>query len=157
MTPLELKTEISTGALATELAPFMAAGDVLSVARVLNRRDIPSKKRALMTDIVDYLSDQGILANIADAAADTTNPAHAAARKVVATLRLSTELGVTSINMSRPGNETLITNLVSAGLMTGVQATGVKALANVMFSRAEVVWGEGVAVSPSDVSEARRA
>lgn len=157
MTPLELKTEINSGPLKSELAPFMTAGDVLSVARVLNRRDIASKKRALMTDLVNYLSDQGILANIADAAADATNTAHAAARKVVATLRLSTELGVTSINMTRPGNEALIANLVSAGLMTVGQAAGVKALADTLYSRAEVVWGEGTSVSPSDVAESRRA
>lgn len=108
-----------------------------------------------MVDLVDYLSDQDILANIADAAIDATNPGHAAARKVVATLRLSTELGVTSINMERTANQALIGDLVSAGLMTGAQATGLKAVADVLSSRAEIAFGQSV--SPTDVSESRRA
>lgn len=154
MTPAELKTEIQTGPLATELAPFVTAGNDGKIAEVLNRRDIPSKKRALMADLVNYLSDQGILANIADAAADTTNVAHAAARKVVATLRLSTELGVTSINMTRAGNQALIGNLVTSGLMTNAQANGAKALADTMVSRAEVLWGKSIQVT--DVAKALR-
>lgn len=155
MTPLELKDEINTGPLKSELAPFVTAGNDIEVARILNRQDIPIKRRAPMADLVDYLSDQGILANIADAAIDATNPGHAAARKVVATLRLSTELGVTSINMERTANQSLLGNLVSAGLMTGAQANGVKAVADILSSRAEIAFGQFV--SPTDVSEARRA
>lgn len=154
-TSAEIKAEISAGPLAAELAPFIAAGDDIAVARILNRQDIPAKRRAPMPDLVNYLSDQGILANIADAAIDATNPGHAAARKVVATLRLSTELGVTSINMERTANQSLIGNLVSAGLMTEAQANGVKAVADILSSRAEIAFGQFV--SPTDVSEARRA
>lgn len=153
-TALELKAEIQTGPLAAELAPFVAAGNDLQVAAILNRQDIAGKKRAAMTDLVNYLSDQGILANIADAALDTAATGHAAARKVVATLRLSTELGVTNINMERAGNQALIGNLVSAGLMTGAQANGVKALADTLLSRAETLWGRSI--SANEVSETRR-
>lgn len=155
MSPAELKTEIQTGPLAAELAPFMSAGDDLSVARILNRQDIANKKLVSLDDLANYLSDQGVLANIADAAVDATNTAHAAARKAVSTLRLSRELGIRAINMQRPGNQSLISNLVSAGLMTTGQANGVKALADTLSSRAEIVFGQFV--SPNNVSEARKA
>lgn len=155
MSPTELKTEIQTGPLATELAPFMAAGDDLSVAKILNRQDIASKKNVSLDNLANYLSEQGVLANIADAANDATNTGHAAARKAIATLRLSRELGIKAINMQRPANQTLISNLVSAGLMTAGQANGVKALADTLSSRAEIVFGQSV--SPNDVSEARKA
>lgn len=157
MTPAELKTEIQTGPLAAELAPFVAAGNDEKVAAILNRKDIPEKKRVLMSVLVDYLSEQGILANIADVALNAAAAGHAAARKVVATLRLSTELGVTSINMKRAGNQALITDLVTTGLMTAAQANDVKALANTTFSRAEVAFGEGTYISTTAVSDTRRA
>lgn len=153
MTPLELKTEIETGPLAAELAPFIAARNDGKISDILNRRDRPGKRRALLADLVNYLSDQGVLADIADAAVDATNTKHAPARKVVATLRLSTELGVTSINMTRPSNQTLISNLVTAGLMTNGQANGVKALADVMLSRADEVSS---VITHLDVAQALR-
>lgn len=153
-TSAEIKAEISAGPLAAEIAPFVAAGNDQKVADIINRQDIAGKKRAAMPDLVNYLSDQGILANIADAAIDAANPGHAAARKVVATLRLSTELGVTNINMERAGNQALISNLVSVGLMTVAQANGVKALANTVLSRAEILWGQPI--TANDVARAVR-
>ena len=155
MTPLELKNEINNGSLKSELAPFVTAGNDLEVARILNRRDIAEKKTVPLDELANYLSDQGILANIADAAADATNTAHAPARKAVAALRLSRELGIKAINMQRSSNQALISNLVSAGLMTNGQANGLKALEDTLKSRAEIVFGQFV--SPTDVSEARRA
>lgn len=154
MTPAELKTEINTGPLAAELAPFVAAGDDLTVARILNRQDIANKKSVPLDALANYLSEQGILANIADAASDGANLGHAAARKAVATLRLSRELGIRAINMQRASNQGLINNLVSAGLMTVGQANGLKALADILASRAEIAFGQSV--SPTDVSETRR-
>ena len=139
-----LKTEIQTGPLAAELAPFVASGSDAEIAKRLNRADIAHTKIVPLSDLVQYMSEQGLLANIADAAVNTADPAHAAARKVVATLRLSTELGVQTINMQRTSNITLITGLVTAGLMTSPQATALRALANILASRGTVLWGETV-------------
>lgn len=139
-----LKTEIQTGPLAAELAPFVLSGSDAEIAKRLNRADIAAFKSVVLADVVQYLSDLGVLANIADAAANPADPAHAAARKVVATLRLSTELGVQTLNMRRTSNTALITGLVTAGLMTVAQANGLRALADTLLGRGGVLWNETV-------------
>lgn len=134
---IDWKTEIETGPLAAELAQYISTGNDGDIANILNRKDLPTKKRVSTSDLVNHLSDIGLLPELADAAVNTAHAQHAIARKVVATLTLAVQLGVPTINMSRSGNAALIVGLVTSGFMTTAQADGIKALANTFISRAE--------------------
>lgn len=134
---MDWKEEIETGPLAAELAPFLAAANDGEIANILNRKDIPATKNVSTTDLANQLSDIGLLPELADAAVNTAHPQHSIARKVVATLTLAVQLGIPSINMSRPGNSSLVVSLVTSGFMSVDQANSIKALANTHISRAE--------------------
>ena len=52
---MSLAEELTTGPLAAELAPHIAAGNDGAVAGILNRRDIPTKGKVTSHDIRQYL------------------------------------------------------------------------------------------------------
>lgn len=51
----DLTTELSSGPLAAELAPLIAAGNDGAIYEVLHRKDIPTKGRVTAHDIRQYL------------------------------------------------------------------------------------------------------
>jgi hypothetical protein len=71
--------EISTGPLASELAPHIAAGSDGIVAAILNRKDIPAKGKVAAHDIRQYL----MLVDLLIAIESSTQPACVAAKRAL--------------------------------------------------------------------------
>ena len=67
---MDWKTEIETGPLAAELAPFVAAGNDGQVVAILNDKRFTKIQRVSLKEIVRYLLDNGVWLAIVDKAAD---------------------------------------------------------------------------------------
>jgi hypothetical protein len=152
MTPAELKTEITSGPLATELAPLVAAGDDGQIAAILNDKRYTRTERVLLRDIVRYLLDNGVWLTIVDKAADTVpSQAKNSARMFLEVQKMGF---VESLDMSKPSSQGMLSALVGAGVMTAAHQTAITNMGVVPASRAELAFGQSV--SATDVSETRR-
>lgn len=151
MTPAELKTEITTGPLATEIAPLVAAGNDGQIAAILNDKRYTRTERVLLRDIVRYLLDNGVWLTIVDKAADVAaSQAKSAARVFVEVQKMGF---VESLDMSRSSSQGMLAALVSAGVMTAEHQTAITNMGVVPASRAEVL---GVTITTTDVARAVR-
>jgi hypothetical protein len=153
MTPAELKTEITSGPLATELAPLVAAGDDGQIAAILNDKRYTRTERVMLRDIVRYLLDNGAWLTIVDKASDTTpSQAKNAARNFVEVQKMPF---LESLDMSKPSSQGMLSALVGAGVMTAAHQTAITNMGVIPASRAELV-GMGTA-TPQMIAEARAA
>lgn len=152
-TPAELKTEITSGPLATELAPLVAAGNDGKVAAILNDKRYTRTERVPLRDIVRYLLDNGVWLTIVDKAAEqAVSPAKSSARMFIEVQKMGF---VESLDMSRPSSQGMLSALVAAGTMTAAHQAAITNMGFVPASRAEVM-GLGT-ITPQMVAEARTA
>jgi hypothetical protein len=148
---MDWKTEIETGPLAAELAPFVAAGNDGQVAAILN-----DKTRGGTRLQYRLLSARGILADYADgpmAAAAMLDKLEAASVSVSAIKWVMTFLKSDGIDIGHPATQGMIDQLAAGGVLTTTEATNLKALGIVPASRAEVL---GATITHIDVAKAMR-
>ena len=144
-----LKTEIQTGPLAAELAPFIAAGNDTAIADALNRRDISAKGSVSSHYIRQYL----MLVDLLIAIEASPAPACVAAKRA---LEVFPVFGLANpMILGKFGQ--VLDGLVAEDLIpdfTEVHKATILGLADTLVSRAEIVMGQ--AVSPNDVARAIR-
>lgn len=152
MTPAELNAEITTGPMAAELAPFVAAGNDARVAAILNDKTRFTKtQRVTLKDMVRYLLDNGVWLGIIDKAADTAPSAAKSSARVFLEVQ---KMGfIESLDMGKPSSQGMLSALVSAGTMTAAHQTALTAMGVVPASRAEVL---GATIDIQQIATAMR-
>ena len=127
-----LADELTTGPLAAELAPHIAAGADGVVAAILNRKDIPAKGKVLSHDIRQYL----MLVDLLIAIESSAQPSCVAAKRALEVFPI--------FDLSNPmilGKfEQVLDGLVAEDLIpdfTEVHKAVILSLADTLISRAE--------------------
>ena len=148
---MDWKTEIQTGPMAAELAPFVAAGNDVQVAAILNDKRFTKTQRVTLKDIVRYLLDNGVWLTIVDKAADIApSPAKSAARIFLEVQKMGF---VESLDMSKASSQGMLSTLVAAGTMTAAHQIAITNMGIVPASRADVL---GATITHIDVAKALR-
>ncbi len=161
MTPAELRAEIVNDPESIGYAAPWAAGADTDLAALLNapgagpvnRREVPRG------ELLEALAGAGGLGPIYAAAADPLGAAFNVCK--AATLVLDDPAG--TVDYTRPGTRALVAALGPGtveqpmlGVLTAPQLAALQAVCVKQGSRAEVLWGDGAAVTASDVAEARK-
>ena len=146
-----LKTEIQTGPLAVELAPYLASGNDTAIAAALNeqRGETMLKER--------FVSARSILAFYPDgpaAAAVVLDKLEAAAASVPAVKWVMSYLKTDGIDIGGVATHGMLDQLAASGLITADEAAKLKSMGYSPASRAEIALGQ--AVSANDVAMALR-
>ena len=147
----DLKAEIETGPLAAELAPFVAAGNDVAVAEILNSKRGETKLHSRM------VSSRAVLGEYPDgpmAGAAVLDKLEAAATSISAVKWVMSHLKADGIDIGSPATQGMLDQLATTGVITADEAEKLKVLGRVAASRAEVVFGRLVSIN--DVSETRR-
>ncbi len=147
-----LAAEIESGPLAEALAPLVAAGDDAGAAALLNRRADAFDPPAAWAVYRAAVPRGELLEVVAGLdAVPTIKAAEAESSVAWAALRML-ENPASALDFTRAGTRQLVAalDLVSAGLGTALTALGSRPA-----SRAEVLGGEGYAVTDTDVGTAR--
>lgn len=146
-----LKTEIQSGPLAAELAPYIASGNDTAIADALNDRRGETMLRERL------ISARGVLAQYPDgpaAGAAVLDKLEAAAAGVPAVKWVMSFLKADGIDIGSPATQGMLDQLAVGGLITAAEAGKLKSLGMVPASRAEIVLGQSVSVT--DVAIALR-
>lgn len=146
------RDEIETGPLATELAPFVAAGSDGQVAAILNDRTRGETRLQHR-----LLSARGVLADYAGgpmAAAAVLDKLEAASTSVPALKWVMTFLRADGIDIGHPATQGMLDQLAAGGVLSAPEAAKLKALGFVPASRAEVAMGREATIF--DVAQAIR-
>ena len=141
---MDWKTEIETGPMAAELAPFVTAGNDGQVAAILNDKTRGSTKLQHR-----LLSARGVLADYAGgptAAAAVLDKLESAATTVPAIKWVMTFLRADGIDIGHPATQGMLDQLAAGGVLTAAEAANLKALGIVPASRAEQVSGRDVTI-----------
>ena len=151
MTPAALKTEIQTGPLAVELAPYLASGNDTAIADALN-----SQRGATMLK-ARLISARGVLSEYPTgpaAGAAVLDKLEAAAASVPAVKWVMSFLKSDGIDIGSPATQGMLDQLAVGGLITADEAAKLKSLGVAPASRAEIVLGQSV--TATDVAVALR-
>lgn len=150
MTAQELLSEIQDGPLNQTLAPLVATGQDNAVATFLNLRAF--RGPVPIIDVSAYCTVNGITGLIEAGAHDQTNEFMIRAACFNALSVLRNDLRLNFADLDSPAFGTLTAALIGVGYLTQPQAAELSALAENRASRAEVVWGQGTVITPSDVA-----
>ena len=151
MNPVALKTEIQTGPLAVELAPYVTSGNDTAIADALNAQRGETMLRER------FISARSILAFYPDgpaAAAVVLDKLEAAAASVPAVKWVMSYLKTDGIDIGGVATQAMLDQIAAGGLITADEATKLKSLGYSPASRAETVLGQSVSVT--DVAVALR-
>lgn len=146
MTPTLIKAEIQAGPHAATLAPFVTAGNDVAIAAFLN--DPNGAGKGLVT--LPALDKQALLRAfipVVIALAGKTAAIQGKWDRLIDLVKFMESVPPADI-------DALLALAVSESFLTQAKVDGLKARNG---SRAEVLWGAGRAVSPTDISETRRA
>jgi len=146
-----LKTEIQSGPLAGELAPYVTSGNDTQVAAILNEQRGETMLRERM------INARGVLAYYPGGpleAATVLDKLEAAAALVPAVKWVMTFLKTDGIDIGMPSTHAMLDQLAAGGLITVDEADKLKSLGYSPASRAEIVVGRSV--SANDVARAIR-
>ena len=147
-----LRTEIKSGPLAAELAPFVMHGKDYDIASVLNRADRPGRRMLEIDEIVSDAMSKGYWVPIKAAASSSLDPkVRAAAITALDFVTLRKE----NVDIDHQSIRSLTDQLVAGGVMSKEQQDGLYALANMTMTRGEQLFGIGTVVLPSDIPAAR--
>lgn len=150
MTPLELKTEIQTGPMAAELAPFVASGNDSAIADALNAKRGSTMLRSRL------MSARGVLGDYPDgpaAGAAVLDKLEAASASIPAVKWVMSFLKAEGIDIGSPATQGMLDQLAAGGVLTTDEATKLKALGLMPASRAEIL---GATITITDVARALR-
>lgn len=139
MTPIQ--TELTTGPLAAEVAPFLAVGNLIPVAEILNRADIPATKVCQARKAKTVLLVAGLWGNIKVAANTPAHPVYPAALAAY-------EIGQDpdgEFDFADPKAKPMLDALEAATLITPAARLEIEALCRTTISRAQQVFGRDIA------------
>jgi hypothetical protein len=159
MTPTELRAEIDADPKALGYAAPFADGDDAGLARLLNApagagAEAINRAAVGRGELLEVLAGVGGLSGIYSAAGSATDPRFDVAKAA----SLILENPDSTVDYTRAGTRALVAALGPGGTAI-LDAGGLAALQSVCTrtgSRAEVLWGEGAAVTPDDVAAARK-
>ena len=146
-----LQTEIQSGPLAVELAPYLDSGNDTAIANVLNEQRGETMLRERM------INARGVMAYYQDgpaAAAIALDKLEAATAFVPAVKWVMSFLVTDGIDIGSAATQAILDQLAASGLITTDEASKLKLLGYAPVSRAEIMLGQGV--SASDVAIALR-
>lgn len=152
-TPLQLKTEILTGPLATELANPWAIGSDSGVCNILNRRDFGPVTRLIpLGEFSQWLTTSGIRFKLREAERSVSVPNQV---KDLVDLVFGMERNphISVIDPNVAGS--IVTALLNARVVDGTDAAAFQTLSVRIGSRAETVWGTNTVITESNVIAAR--
>lgn len=150
MTPAELKTEIETGPLAAELAPFIAAGNDGAIAGVLNEHRGSTK---LLSRLVSARAVLGEYPGGPMAGAAVLDKLEAASGTISAVKWVMSYLKSDGIDIGSPATQGMLDQLAASGVITSDEATKLKSLGLVPASRADIL---DATITHIDVAKALR-
>jgi hypothetical protein len=136
-----LRAEIETGPLAAEIAPFRSAGNLDGVLGVLNDRRF--------TRTVDsYVNARRLMSLLGAPMAATILDKLDAAKASDARLKWALSFMVDGgLNLGDPETRTALDDLATANVITATERDAVKSLADVPASRAEILFGQQIALT----------
>ena len=150
MTPAELKVEIETGPLASELAPFIASGNDIAIANILNEH---RGDRMLHSRVI---SARGVLSDYPGgpaAGAAVLDKLEAASATVSAVKWVMSFLKSDGIDIGNVATQGMLDQLAAGGLITVTEAGELKSMGYAPASRAMIL---GVTITHLDVAKALR-
>ena len=148
MTPLQ--NEIVNGPLATELAPFVATGDDIAVAAILNDKRFTGLKSRLISArgvLSDYPGGPMAAAAVLDKL-EAATPAVPALRWAIGFLKGE------GLDIGHPATQAMLDQLAQGGVITVLEADKMKSLGLVPMSRSELLLGHALKIT--DVAAAVR-
>lgn len=163
--PEQLAAELAADPLGLKYADRVKAGDDAGLAAMLNAPAYPGTRETFVTDrtlaaALGPFEAAGIIVGLRMVAEPETNPGTDLPKLVEreAFASFVRRLQGSGIDV---GNAVTRATIDQIGQMPplakiGEHADAIKALADVLVSRAEVLWGRGASVSVSDVSFALR-
>lgn len=146
MTPALIKAEIQTGPHAATLATFVTTGNDVAIAAFLNDPNGAGKGLVTLTGL-DKQTLLRTLLPVTVVLAGKTAAIQAKWDRLLDMVKFMESIPPADIN-------DLLALAVTEGLLTQAKVDGLKTR---IGSRAEVLWGAGRTVSPTDISESRRA
>ena len=144
-----LLEELTTGPLATELAPLITAGADGAILAVLNRRDIETLGTIKTNPFVIWAAKTGQRAVIEDTASNPLDPLRSIALSLQDLVRGNLDQG---LDFSITDTSAMADTWLAAGKMTQPMYEDLMALATVIISRAEQL---GINLSENDIAVAR--
>ena len=145
---MNLQIELTTGPLSAEIAPHIVSGDDGAILEVLNRRDIPAKKKIRSHDICQYLMLNDLLLSI-EASSALSCVATKRALEVFPEFDLSVPAVLAKFSLVLDGlvAETLIPDF------TTQHKTDLLALGDTLISRSEQI---NMDITIQDIAQALR-
>ncbi len=152
VSPTDIRLEIENGPLASEIAEHILSGNHQAIADILNRKD---HAVVIFPRHVNHLS---MMAEIDSNVAATILDKLEAASSTFSTVKwaLYSIKSESGIDVGHPSTRNQIDALVAAGILTSSEGNAIKAMAERMGSRAEVLWGIDTVISHEQVAEALR-
>lgn len=137
---MSLKSEIETGPLADEIAPFLAAGNLDAVLGVLNDSERYTKKQRIPRNVLaGWMASNGVRARLEDY---STDPNHALRSLSLAMLDVVRGGAAEGFDVER--YEDAIDYFESQGGLNSTEKAELLALADVPASRAEILFGRQI-------------
>jgi hypothetical protein len=150
----QLRSELQGDPASIGYASHVASGADFTLAAMLNAPRTNGRKKDA------FLTERGILFVLGPSAGDTFLSAIEAASQanslLARTVRILRDLAGQGIDVGDPATQAQLDALALAGVITAESSAAVKAYGTRQWSRAEIVLGEGVHVSDSDVARALR-
>lgn len=143
---MALLEEITSGPLAAELAPFVEAGDDVTVAAILNdtmRGELQRGVKIPVQDAYLYLLKRLRWRGIEEAA---NNPAHPAREAAYVAVKLVSAPGML-VDFTDPVSSSLLGGLMATGLVSEQNKAELEALCTRPISRAEAALGRPVGIA----------
>lgn len=154
MSNTHLNNEITTDPLGLGYAPFVAAGNDQGVADLLNAKAVSSSRKVPLWEIKRQALQHGYW--VAIRAAATSHPNQQVQAAAISAVDFVDDFRFTTMDLSDSAVQLMLAALVSGGVMTSDQKAALDGLAVTMISRAEQLFGEGTAITNTDVSFALR-
>lgn len=149
--PTQLQIELTTGPLAAELAPLVAADDAAGIVAILNGPRYPTITGLYRNDFAAYAASTGLRAAISDHASNAASPLRSVALGLLDFLAASDNRW---LGLSGAGSQAMLQAWVAAGAITAAQRDAINALATQSIGRAQIVFGR--LVTEHDVVTALR-
>ena len=141
-----LRDELINGPLAAQIAPLLVSADDVSIAAILNNKNIPVVGTINVNEFAIWAAATGMRAAIQAQADNALSPL----RSIALTLLdlLQGNLHPESLNLGLPGNVAMLNAWVNAGLLSQENHDNLIALATNQISRAQQL---GISITDVDI------
>ena len=148
---MDWKTEIETGPLAPELAPFVAAGNDGQVAALLNAKTIDAVRSVNRSVFRAWAAKSGMRSAIQDISVDMASPLRDSALSLLDMMQGGNTDDV--INLADADLLAMLNGWVALNKLKPAHRDALVALATIKISRAEVSMGRDASIE--DVARIR--